>query len=72
MNYRMIRYILGWILIFSAIFMVVPIITALVFREKEVFPFLIAAGISAAAGGLCVLKKPVKTELHARDGFVIV
>lgn len=72
MNYRMIRYILGWILIFSAIFMVVPIITALVFREKEVFPFLIAAGISAAAGGLCVMKKPEKTQLHAKDGFVIV
>lgn len=72
MNYRMIRYILGWILIFSALFMLVPMITALFFIEKAGLAFLFAAGISAGIGGLCVLKKPAKTELHARDGFVIV
>ncbi|MBQ7981499.1 MAG: TrkH family potassium uptake protein [Oscillospiraceae bacterium] len=72
MNYRMIRYILGWILIFSALFMLVPMITALFFTERAGLAFLLSAGISAALGGLCVLKKPAKTELHARDGFVIV
>ncbi len=72
MNYRMIRYILGWILIFSAMFMAVPMITALFFTEKQGLYFLLSAGISAGIGGLCVLKKPEKKELHARDGFVIV
>lgn len=72
MNYRMIRYILGWILIFSALFMLVPMITSLFYAEKAGLAFLLAAGISAGLGGLCVLKKPEKTELHARDGFVIV
>ncbi|MBQ8175424.1 MAG: TrkH family potassium uptake protein [Oscillospiraceae bacterium] len=72
MNYRMIRYILGWILIFSALFMLVPMITSLFYAEKAGLAFLLAAGISAGLGGLCVLKKPAKTELHARDGFVIV
>ncbi len=47
-------------------------ITALVYAERAGFAFLISAGISAALGGLCILKKPAKTELHARDGFVIV
>lgn len=72
MNYRMIKYILGWIMIFSAIFMLVPIVTALIFNEKEIFSFLAAALLSAAAGGVLLIKKPSKTELHARDGFVIV
>ena len=72
MNYRMIRYILGWIFIFSALFMLVPMITALCYTEKAGLAFLLAAGISTGIGGLCVLKKPAKTELHARDGFVIV
>ncbi|MBQ8786697.1 MAG: TrkH family potassium uptake protein [Oscillospiraceae bacterium] len=72
MNYRMIRYILGWILIFSALFMLVPMITALFYAEKSGLAFLLSAGISGALGGLCVLKKPEKTELHAREGFVIV
>ena len=68
----MIRYILGWIFIFSALFMLVPMITALCYTEKAGLAFLLAAGISTGIGGLCVLKKPAKTELHARDGFVIV
>lgn len=72
MNYKMIRYILGWILIFSALFMFVPIITAAVYGEREAFSFLAAAGISAAAGTLLIIQKPQKKELHARDGFVIV
>lgn len=72
MNYRMISHILGWILIFSGLFMVVPIITAVVFGEKEVFSFLASAGISVLIGALIVMKKPEKTALHARDGFVIV
>lgn len=72
MNYKMIRYILGWILIFSSLFMIVPMITALFYAEKTGLVFLLSAGISAAAGGLCVLKRPDKTQLHAREGFVIV
>ncbi len=72
MNYRMIRYSLGWILIFSALFMIVPMITALVYAEKAGLAFLLSAGITAALGGLCILRKPAKTALHARDGFVIV
>lgn len=72
MNYKMIRYILGWIMIFSAIFMLVPIITAAVYGEREIIHFLISAGIGAAAGGLCMINKPKTKELHARDGFVIV
>lgn len=72
MNYRMIKYILGWIMIFSAIFMLIPIITAVIFGEKEIFSFLIAAGISIAAGGLIIARKPEQKALHARDGFVIV
>lgn len=72
MNYRMIRYILGWIMIFSAIFMLVPMVTAVVYGENEIMYFFISACVGAALGALCMIKKPEKKELHARDGFVIV
>ena len=33
MNYKMIRYTLGFILAFEAAFMLVPLLTALIFKE---------------------------------------
>lgn len=72
MNFKMIWYILGWIMIFSALFMLVPMITALVYGETELFSFLAAAALSTVAGLAFVVKKPEKRTLHARDGFIIV
>lgn len=72
MNYRMITYVLGWILVFEALFMAVPIITALVYAENVVWSYAGAAGICAASGGLLIMKKPQKTSLYAREGEVIV
>jgi len=72
MNYRMIKHILGWILIFEALFMVVPLITGIIFREKATAAFIISIIICLAAGGLCLIKKPQKNTLYSREGFVIV
>lgn len=72
MNYSMIKYTLGWLLIFEAGFFAVPLITAAVFWEGAFFSFLIAMLISAAIGILLTLKKPHDTSLYAKEGFVIV
>ena len=72
MNYRMITYVLGWILVFEALFMAVPIVTALVYAEGVVWSYAGAAVICAAVGGLLIMKKPEKTRLYAREGEVIV
>ena len=73
MNYRMIRYTLGWLMIFEAAFFLVPMITAVCYGEwKTLLAFLLAALICLAIGGLCVFKKPNKTTIYAREGFVIV
>ena len=73
MNYKMVRYTLGIILLFEAIFLVVPILTALYFGERESLRALIITAI------LCILisapfviKKPRNTDLFAKEGFVIV
>ena len=72
MNYRMIRNILGWLLIFECGFMAVPTVTALVYREAEVWYFLATMLLCGSIGALCVLKKPPNATLYAREGFVIV
>ena len=72
MNYRMISYILGWILIFEGLFLTVPIITGAVFGESALISYLIALGICLLIGALLVLKKPKHQLLFAREGCVIV
>ncbi len=72
MNYRMIKYVIGWILLFETLFLLVPIITGLAYMEKATFSFLITMAICAACGGLLVLRKPADTKLYAREGYVIV
>ena len=72
MNYRMISYIIGCIWLFEAAFMLVPVVTALAYREQAVFAFLWTALICFGAGLLLAFKKPKNQTLRARDGFVVV
>lgn len=72
MNYRMIKYILGWILIFEALFLLVPALTALVYGESVIISILISVLCCLAAGGLLIIRKPASTELYSKEGFVIV
>ena len=73
MNYRMIKNILGWLLIFEAGFFIVPIITAAVYRERVILDFLLAALICVCIGTVFLLIcKPKSKTLYSRDGFVIV
>jgi len=72
MNYSMIIYLLGWILNFEAIFLVVPALTALIYRETSGFAFLVTIGICLLLGLLLTLRKPKRKSIYAREGFVIV
>ncbi len=73
MNYRMIRNVLGWILIFEAGFLLVPSITAVVYGEwRELWHFLITILLCLTIGVLCTLRRPKDSMLYAREGFVTV
>ncbi len=73
MNYKMIRNILGWILVFEAGFMLVPSITAVVYGEwRELAHFAVTMLLCLSIGLLCTWRKPENTTLYAREGFVTV
>lgn len=72
MNYRMIKYVLGWILLFEAAFLLLPAVVAVIYAEKALVAFLATVAICAAVGGLLTLRKPKRIDLSARDGFVAV
>lgn len=72
MNYAIIKRIIGWILLFESAFFLVPIATGLIYREKEVYDFLIALLCALAVGGILLIGKPKSTAVYAKEGFVIV
>lgn len=72
MNYRMISYIVGWILMFKAAFLLVPTLTAAIYSESVIFAFLWTIAACIAVGFLLVLRRPKNQTLRARDGFVVV
>ncbi|MBQ4362877.1 MAG: TrkH family potassium uptake protein [Oscillospiraceae bacterium] len=72
MNHQMIIYILGWLLCFDGAFMLIPVITGTVYREKATLWFLPVMAFCAVAGFLMIRKKPASKTLYAREGYIIV
>ena len=72
MNYSIITYIIGWILNFEAAFMLLPCITALIYREKSGWSFVITIALCLLAGGPRVLHKPSNKVFYVKEGFVTV
>ena len=71
MNYRMIAYILGRVLLILAALMLLPLLTALVCGESPV-PFVVTILLTALCGGTLLLFRPSSREIYAREGFACV
>lgn len=72
MNHRMIRYTLGWLLLFEALFLLAPVLTALIYRERVLAAFLWTVAACLCVGLFLVRKRPQNTTLYSREGFLIV
>lgn len=69
MNGTMIIYMLGWVMNLEAAFMLLPCLTALIYRESAGFSFLIVAFALLIAGVLCTFRKPANKAFYARGGL---
>lgn len=72
MNKSIIRYILCRVLQFEGVFMLLPCIVALVYREKQGIVFLLCGIVAFVLGTLGSLVKPRSNVFYAREGFVTV
>lgn len=72
MNVSMIRLILAWVMKFVGIFLLLPCLVALIYRESVGTTYLLTAACSLLAGFLLGRRKPKKTAFYAKEGFVAV
>lgn len=72
MNYQILLYILGKVMNFEAIFLLLPAVVALIYKEPCGWWFLIIAAVVAVVGRVLTIRKPKNNQFHAREGFVLV
>ncbi len=73
MNLKMIRYILGRLMLIESLLMALPLIVMLIYGEFSMLhAMLIPMAVLAALGVLASVYKPKDQALKAKDGFVIV
>lgn len=72
MNYRVISYILGWVLAIEGLFLAVSAAVGGMYGERAALSFLYAALICAVLGVPAILKKPRRMAFFMKEGFVTV
>ena len=73
MNYKMIRYIIGMILMAESAFMVLPMLVSVFYKEYDVLmPFVYSILAALAAGVLFGLKKPKNDLVFAKESYISV
>ncbi len=72
MNYGMIVYMLGWICLFEAMFMALPLMVAVIYQEPAGWAYLMVLVLCAVLGLLLTRRKVKNRKIYGRDGLVIV
>ncbi len=72
MNYRMIRYILGWVLRVEGALLALPVLIALIYRESQGYAYLCCAIGCLIVGTIGSFRRPKETEIYFKDGMVAV
>ena len=72
MNLRAVLRVLGFLLLVTAICLLVPAGIAFLYREGDGPAFLLAAAVGAVLGGAAMLAGRGAPELRAREGFAVV
>ena len=72
MNYRMILYLLGWVMNIQSICLLLPVAVGIFYSEAQWKMYALVALASLLCGVLLTLKKPKRNVFFVREGFVTV
>lgn len=72
MNKSIVLYIVGWILMLEAAFLLLPLATALVYQETAGFAFLITVVLCLAVGLILTRRKPKHKIFYLRESYITV
>ena len=70
MNTSMIRYILGQILRLQSLFLLLPSLTAIIYKENTLVPYITVAFSCFVLGTVMTWEKPVDHVFYLKEGCV--
>lgn len=71
MNFSMVSYLLGWIVLCEGALLVLPLIVAMLYLESAAQAFLITSALCIGIGLVLVRRKPQNRVFFLREGFVV-
>lgn len=72
MNYKMVSFSIGRILLVEAVLLIFPAIGAIFYGDDTLLSFALTIALLSIVGLLAVRKKPKNQTIYAKDGYVIV
>lgn len=72
MNYKMISYNIGRILLIEAFLLALSAVCAIIYGEDTTLSFALTIAMLTVTGLIAARKKPQKTSIYAKEGYVIV
>ena len=71
-NYPMLLKVIGWLLMIESMFMLVPVVTALIYGEDDWLPFCVTMSSTTLTGWLMARKiKASTSKMGRREGFLL-
>lgn len=71
-NFAALARVIGLLLMIEALFMLIPLVTCVIYKENDLTAFAITAGVTASVGAVmafCI--KPSRAEMGKREGFLL-
>ncbi|MGI5888492.1 MAG: TrkH family potassium uptake protein [Oscillospiraceae bacterium] len=72
MNYRVIGWVLAWVLELIGFLMLLPVVIALIYGEAQGWVYLGFSFLAIAVGWLISRKKPQNMQIYTKEGYVTV
>lgn len=72
MNFKIIFYVVGYVLKIEGLLMYAPALVGFLYREQQAWSYLIVATACLIFGLLATLKKPKNQMFYAKEGFISV
>lgn len=70
MNYSILRYLFGVVLLIEAAFLALPLAVSVIYGESSGICFLITMAVAGILGFILTRLKPARRDMYAREGFV--
>ena len=70
MNKNLVRYVLGWVLIVVGAMLMLPIIVAFIYGERDYIYFGLLAAVCLALGLISSRFKPKNTQMYVKEGYI--